>query len=274
MERYSNSTREVAQDGRRGALMLSVSIKHPDAEHFINAKMDGTKVTGANVSVRIDNDFMKAVKSDSEYQQQYPIHSDSPKYTNTVQAKKLWDKIIHNAWKSAEPGILFWDTIIDESIPDCYADLGFKTVSTNPCGEIPLCPYDSCRLLAVNLYSYVENPFSENATFNYEKFNTHVEMAQRIMDDIVDLEMEKVNRIIEKIESDPEDIELKRTELNLWQKIKTKAIQGRRTGVGITAEGDMLAALGYKYGTPEATSFSTDIHKKLMLRYNHLVFLF
>ena len=265
MERYSNSTREVAQDGRRGALMLSVSIKHPDAEHFIDAKMDGTKVTGANVSVRIDNDFMKAVKSESTYQQQYPIHAENPQYTNSVDAKKLWEKIIHNAWKSAEPGILFWDTVINESIPDCYADLGFKTVSTNPCGEIPLCPYDSCRLLAVNLYSYVENPFTENASFNYEKFNKHVGMAQRIMDDIVDLEMEKVNRIIEKIESDPESLEIKRTELTLWQKIKTKAIQGRRTGVGITAEGDMLAALGYKYGTPEATDFSTDIHKKLAL---------
>ncbi|TXB65147.1 adenosylcobalamin-dependent ribonucleoside-diphosphate reductase [Vicingus serpentipes] len=265
MERYSNSTREVAQDGRRGALMLSVSVKHPDAEHFIDAKMDGTKVTGANVSVKIDHDFMRAVKSNSEYKQQYPINSDNPKYTSSVNAKTLWDKIIHNAWKSAEPGILFWDTIIDESIPDCYADLGFRTVSTNPCGEIPLCPYDSCRLLAVNLYSYVENPFTEGATFNYEKFNKHVGMAQRIMDDIVDLEMEKVNRIIEKIESDPESLEIKQTELNLWQKIKTKAIQGRRTGVGITAEGDMLAALGYKYGTPEATSFSTDIHKNLAL---------
>jgi ribonucleoside-diphosphate reductase alpha chain len=265
MERYSNSTREVAQDGRRGALMLSVSVKHPDAEHFIDAKMDGTKVTGANVSVKIDHDFMRAVKSDSEYKQQYPINSDNPQYTNSVNAKTLWNKIIHNAWRSAEPGILFWDTIIDESIPDCYADLGFRTVSTNPCGEIPLCPYDSCRLLAVNLYSYVENPFTETATFNYEKFNKHVGMAQRIMDDIVDLEMEKVNRIIEKIESDPESLEIKQTELNLWQKIKTKAIQGRRTGVGITAEGDMLAALGYKYGTPESTSFSTDIHKKLAL---------
>ena len=265
MERYSNSTREVAQDGRRGALMLSTSIKHPDAEHFIDAKMDGTKVTGANVSVRIDHEFMKAVKSDSEYVQQYPINSDEPQFTNTVNAKKLWDKIIHNAWKSAEPGILFWDTIIDESIPDCYADLGFRTVSTNPCGEIPLCPYDSCRLLALNLYSYVENPFTEGATFNYEKFNTHVGMAQRIMDDIVDLENEKISKIIEKIESDPEGEDVKRTELNLWKKIKTKAIEGRRTGVGITAEGDMLAALNYKYGTPEATTFSTDIHKQLAL---------
>ena len=265
MERYSNSTREVAQDGRRGALMLSTSIKHPDAEHFIDAKMDGTKVTGANVSVRIDHEFMKAVKSDSDYVQQYPINSEDPQFTKTLSAKRLWDKIIHNAWKSAEPGILFWDTIIDESIPDCYADLGFRTVSTNPCGEIPLCPYDSCRLLAVNLYSYVENPFTEEATFNYEKFNTHVGMAQRIMDDIVDLENEKISKIIDKIESDPEGLEVKRTELNLWKKIKTKAIEGRRTGVGITAEGDMLAALNYKYGTPEATTFSTDIHKKLAL---------
>jgi ribonucleoside-diphosphate reductase alpha chain len=265
MERYSNSTREVAQDGRRGALMLSTSVKHPDAEHFIDAKMDGTKVTGANVSVRIDHDFMRAVKSGSDYEQQYPINSDNPQFTNTVNAKNLWDKIIHNAWKSAEPGILFWDTVIDESIPDCYADLGFRTVSTNPCGEIPLCPYDSCRLLAINLYSYVENPFTEGATFNYEKFNTHSGMAQRIMDDIVDLEMEKVNTIIAKIESDPETEEVKRTELSLWKKIKTKAIEGRRTGVGITAEGDMLAALNYQYGTPEATSFSTEIHKKLAL---------
>lgn len=265
MERYSNSTREVAQDGRRGALMLSVSVKHPDAEQFVDAKMDGTKVTGANVSVRIDHEFMKAVKAGTTYKQQYPINSDNPKYTSEIDAKGLWNKIIHNAWKSAEPGILFWDTVINESIPDCYADLGFRTVSTNPCGEIPLCPYDSCRLLAVNLYSYVDNPFAENASFNYEKFNKHVGMAQRIMDDIVDLELEKVNKIIEKIEADPESEEVKRVELSLWKKIKTKAIQGRRTGVGITAEGDMLAALGYKYGTPEATSFSTDIHKKLAL---------
>lgn len=265
MERYSNSTREVAQDGRRGALMLSISIKHPDAQHFIDAKMDGTKVTGANVSVRIDDEFMRAVKSNSEYQQQYPINSDNPLYSKTVNAKEVWNKIIHNAWKSAEPGILFWDTVINESIPDSYADLGFRTVSTNPCGEIPLCPYDSCRLLAVNLYSYVDNPFTENATFNYEKFNKHTQIAQRIMDDIVDLEIEKVNRIIEKIESDPENPEVKRTELNLWQKIKTKSIQGRRTGVGITAEGDMLAALGLKYGTKEATEFSTEVHKKFAL---------
>lgn len=265
MERYSNSTREVAQDGRRGALMLSVSIKHPDAEQFIDAKMDGTKVTGANVSVRIDHAFMKAVKAKSLYTQQYPVDAENPKYTQQVDARKLWDKIIHNAWKSAEPGILFWDTIIGESIPDCYADLGFKTVSTNPCGEIPLCPYDSCRLLAINLYSYVDHPFTPQAAFNYEKFSRHVEMAQRIMDDIVDLELEKVNKIIEKIETDPEDIELKQTELNLWKKIKTKSVQGRRTGVGITAEGDMLAALGYKYGTPAATDFCEDIHKKLAL---------
>ncbi|MDT8412225.1 MAG: adenosylcobalamin-dependent ribonucleoside-diphosphate reductase [Vicingaceae bacterium] len=265
MERYSNSTREVAQDGRRGALMLSISIKHPDAQHFIDAKMDGTKVTGANVSVRIDDEFMRAVKSNSEYKQQYPINSEDPLYTKTINAKEVWDKIIHNAWKSAEPGILFWDTVINESIPDSYADLGFRTVSTNPCGEIPLCPYDSCRLLAVNLYSYVENPFTEQAAFNYEKFNKHTQIAQRIMDDIVDLEIEKVNRIIEKIEADPENPEVKRTELNLWQKIKTKSIQGRRTGVGITAEGDMLAALGLKYGTKEATEFSTEVHKKFAL---------
>lgn len=265
MERYSNSTREVAQDGRRGALMLSVSVKHPDAEQFIDAKMDGTKVTGANVSVKIDHDFMKAVKSGGEYKQQYPVNSNNPTYTQTIDAKKLWDKIIHNAWKSAEPGILFWDTIIDESIPDCYADLGFKTVSTNPCGEIPLCPYDSCRLLAVNLYSYVENPFTENAKFDFKKFNKHVEMGQRIMDDIIDLELEKINKIVEKIETDPEGLDVKRTELTLWKKIKTKAIEGRRTGVGITAEGDMLAALGYKYGTEEATTFSTEVHKKLAL---------
>lgn len=265
MERYSNSTREVAQDGRRGALMLSISIKHPDAEHFIDAKMDGTKVTGANVSVRIDDEFMRAVKSNSQYTQQYPIVSDNPMYSKSVNAKALWDKIIHNAWKSAEPGILFWDTIINESIPDSYADLGFRTVSTNPCGEIPLCPYDSCRLLALNLYSYVENPFTENATFNYEKFDQHTQIAQRIMDDIVDLEIEKVNRILNKIEADPENIEVKRTELTLWQKIKTKSIQGRRTGVGITAEGDMLAALNYKYGTKEATEFSTEVHKKFAL---------
>ncbi len=265
MERYSNSTREVAQDGRRGALMLSVSIKHPDSERFIDAKMDGTKVTGANVSVRIGHDFMKAVKAGKKYKQQYPVNSKTPKYRNEVDAQMLWDKIIHNAWKSAEPGILFWDTIIDESIPDCYSDLGFETVSTNPCGEIPLCPYDSCRLLAINLYSYVDNPFTKDAEFNFDLFRKHAAMAQRIMDDIVDLELEKVDRIIEKIKSDPETEEIKRTELILWDKIKAKAIQGRRTGVGITAEGDMLAALGLKYGTAEATAFSTEVHKKLAL---------
>ena len=265
MERYSNSTREVAQDGRRGALMLSISINHPDAEHFIDAKMDGTKVTGANVSVRIDDAFMRAVKANTKYEQQYPIDAVHPDYTNTVDAAELWNKIIHNAWKSAEPGILFWDTIINESIPDSYADLGFKTTSTNPCGEIPLCPYDSCRLLAVNLYSYVENPFTPQAEFNYEKFKKHVIIAQRIMDDIVDLEIEKVDGIIAKIDSDPESLEVKRTELTMWQKIKTKSIQGRRTGVGITAEGDMLAAMGLKYGTPEATEFSTEVHKRFAL---------
>ncbi len=265
MERYSNSTREVAQDGRRGALMLSISIKHPDAEHFIDAKMDGTKVTGANVSVRIDDAFMRAVKANGKYEQQYPLDATHPDYTNTVDASELWNKIIHNAWKSAEPGILFWDTIINESIPDTYADLGFKTTSTNPCGEIPLCPYDSCRLLAVNLYSYVDNPFTPEASFNYEKFKKHVVIAQRIMDDIVDLEIEKVDGIIAKIDSDPESLEVKRTELTMWQKIKTKSIQGRRTGVGITAEGDMLAAMGLKYGTPEATAFSTEVHKRFAL---------
>ncbi len=265
MERYSNSTREVAQDGRRGALMLSVSIKHPDAEHFIDAKMDGTKVTGANVSVKLDHEFMNAVKNNKEYNQQYPLHSSSPSHKKTINAKNVWNKIIHNAWKSAEPGILFWDTIIDESIPDCYADQGFETVSTNPCGEIPLCPYDSCRLLAINLYSYVNNPFSANATFDFELFDKHVQMAQRIMDDIVDLEIEKIDKIIDKIDSDPESREIKNTEINLWTKIKEKALQGRRTGVGITAEGDMLAALGYKYGTPKATIFSVEVHKNLAL---------
>ncbi|MCB0539776.1 MAG: adenosylcobalamin-dependent ribonucleoside-diphosphate reductase, partial [Bacteroidetes bacterium] len=265
MERYSNSTREVAQDGRRGALMLSVSIKHPDSKDFIDAKMDGTKVTGANVSVRLDNDFMRAVKNNTEYTQQYPIDSKNPQVTKNINAKKLWDKIIHNAWKSAEPGLLFWDTVIEESIPDCYADLGFKTVSTNPCGEIPLCPYDSCRLLAINLYSYVENPFTDKAHFNVELFKKHVAMAQRIMDNIVDLELEKVDKIIEKIDADPEGRDVKRNEFELWQKIKNKAIQGRRTGVGITAEGDMLAALGLKYGTKEATDYSTKIHKMLAL---------
>ena len=265
MERYSNSTREVAQDGRRGALMLSVSIKHPDAEGFIDAKMDGTKVTGANVSVKITDDFMHSIVDGKPFIQQYPIDSDNPTVTKEANAEKLWKKIVHNAWKSAEPGILFWDTVKRESIPDCYADLGFKTVSTNPCGEIPLCPYDSCRLLAINLFSYVEQPFTEEATFNMPKFKKHAAYAQRIMDDIVDLEMEKIDAIIEKIINDPENMEIKRTELNLWEKIKQKCIEGRRTGVGITAEGDMLAALGKTYGTDEALDFSVKVHKTLAL---------
>lgn len=265
MERYSNSTREVAQDGRRGALMLSVSIKHPDAENFIDAKMDGTKVTGANVSVKIDNDFMKSVVKNKAYKQQYPIEGNNPTVEKEIDAKKLWGKIVHNAWKSAEPGILFWDTIINESIPDCYADLGFKTVSTNPCGEIPLCPYDSCRLLAINLFNYVENPYTEKAKFNMPLFKKHAAAAQRIMDDIVDLEMEKIDAIIDKIEKDPESPEVKNTELNLWKKIKEKCTEGRRTGVGITAEGDMLASLGYRYGTDEALSFSVKVHKNLAI---------
>ena len=265
MERYSNSTREVAQDGRRGALMLSVSVKHQDAEHFVDAKMDGTKVTGANVSVKITDDFMKAVKENKNFPQQYPIESANPTYTTETSATKLWDKIIHNAWKSAEPGILFWDTVINESVADCYADLGFKTVSTNPCGEIPLCPYDSCRLLAINLYNYVENPFTPEASFNMQLFKKHAAHAQRIMDDIVDLEMEKIDAIIKKIEDDPEGLDVKRTELTLWKKIKQKCSEGRRTGVGITAEGDMLAALGKKYGTDEALDFSVKVHKTLAL---------
>lgn len=263
MERYSNSTREVAQDGRRGALMLSVAIKHPDSEDFIDAKMESGKVTGANVSVKIDDDFMKAVVNKEEYTQQYPINSQNPKYTKQVNANKIWDKIVHNAWKSAEPGILFWDTIIKESVPDCYSDLGYTTVSTNPCGEIPLCPYDSCRLLAINLYSYVENPFSENATFNFELFKKHSAIAQRIMDDIIDLELEKIDAIIEKVKIDPETDEVKRVELKLWENIKNKALEGRRTGVGITAEGDMIAAMGLTYGTPSATDFSAQVHKTL-----------
>ena len=265
MERYSNSTREVAQDGRRGALMLSISIKHPDAEKFIDAKMDGTKVTGANVSVRVDHEFMRAVKSGSTYIQQYPIDAQDPMVTKEIDARKLWQKIIRNAWKSAEPGVLFWDTILEEAIPDCYSDLGFKTVSTNPCGEIPLCPYDSCRLLAINLYSYVDNAFTPEATFNYEKFKKHARMAQRMMDDIIDLELEKIDKIIAKIEADPESIEIKRTELNLWHKIKEKCLEGRRTGVGITAEGDMLAALNIRYGSEEGIEFSENIHKLLAL---------
>lgn len=263
MERYSNSTREVAQDGRRGALMLSVSIKHPDAEDFIDAKMESGKVTGANVSVRIDDDFMRAVVAGKDYVQQFPIVSDAPAYKKTVDASKLWAKIIHNAWKSAEPGVLFWDTIIRESVPDCYADLGYRTVSTNPCGEIPLCPYDSCRLLAINLFSYVEEPFTKNAKFNFEKFANHVQMAQRMMDDIIDLELEKIDKIIEKIENDPEAQDIKATELRLWQKIRRTCVEGRRTGVGITAEGDMLAALGLKYGTDPALEFSVEVHKTL-----------
>lgn len=265
MERYSNSTREVAQDGRRGALMLTVSVKHPDSEAFVDAKMTEGKITGANVSLKIDDAFMQATIEGKEYTQQYPIHAEKPKYTQNIDATTFWNKIIHNAWQSAEPGVLFWDTIIRESLPDCYADLGFKTVSTNPCGEIPLCPYDSCRLLAINLYSYVENPFTPNAKFNFSKFKEHVMYAQRMMDDIIDLEMEKIETIIAKIEADPETDEVKATELNLWKKIKDKTSQGRRTGVGTTAEGDMIAAMGLTYGTEEATKFSVEVHKTLAL---------
>lgn len=265
MERYSNSTREVAQDGRRGALMLSVSINHPDAGDFIDAKMEQGKVTGANVSVRIDDAFMQAVKDGGNYVQKYPIFSEDPKNTNEIEAGKLWKKIVHNAWKSAEPGILFWDTIIKESVPDCYADLGYKTVSTNPCGEIPLCPYDSCRLLAINLFSYVEKPFTKEASFNFDLFKKHVNIAQRIMDDIIDLELEKIDAIIAKIDADPQSDEIKAVERNLWKNIQTKAEEGRRTGIGITAEGDMLAALGIKYGSPEGIEFSVKIHKTLAI---------
>ena len=265
MVRYSNSTREVAQDGRRGALMLTVSIKHPDAESFIDAKMVEGKVTGANVSVRIDDAFMKAAVEDKPYHQQYPIDSDHPVYEQDIDAARLWAKIVHNAWKSAEPGILFWDTITRESVPDCYADLGFKTISTNPCGEIPLCPYDSCRLIAVNLYSYVKNPFTPQAYFDYDQFAEHVACAQRMMDDIIDLEMEKIEKILDKIKSDPETAEVKTTEMNLWNKIRTKTLKGRRTGVGTTGEGDMIAAMGLRYGTPEATEFSVSVHKALAL---------
>lgn len=265
MERYSNSTREVAQDGRRGALMLSVSIKHPDSEAFIDAKMTEGKVTGANVSVKIDDEFMQAAIDDKPYVQQFPVDSDEPSMKKEIAAKSLWEKIVHNAWKSAEPGVLFWDTILRESIPDCYADLGFRTVSTNPCGEIPLCPYDSCRLLSINLYSYVVNPFTSDAYFDMEKFSKHVQIAQRLMDDIVDLELEKIDRILEKIKLDPQSKEVKETESHLWEKIKRKSGQGRRTGVGITAEGDMLAAMGLRYGTKEATEFSVNIHKTLAL---------
>ena len=263
MERYSNSTREVAQDGRRGALMLSLLIKHPDAERFIDAKVDTGKVTGANVSIKVDDGFMRAALAGESYRQQFPINSDAPIYTQDIDAKKLWAKIIHNAWKSAEPGVLFWDTIIRESVPDCYADEGFRTVSTNPCGEIPLCPYDSCRLLALNLLSYVDAPFTKEAKFNFEKFKEHVAMAMHLMDDIIDLELEKVELIINKIASDPEDEDVRRVELELWKKIKDMALKGRRTGLGITAEGDMLAALGLRYGSDEAIDFTVNVHKTL-----------
>lgn len=265
MERYSNSTREVAQDGRRGALMLSVSIKHPDSENFIDAKLEQGKVTGANVSVKMQDDFMQAVESGTPYIQKYPINSDNPIYQKEINAGDLWGKIVKNAWKSAEPGILFWDNIINESIPDCYADLGYRTVSTNPCGEIPLCPYDSCRLLAINLYSYVEHPFTKQAKFNFDLFKEHVHYAQRIMDDIIDLELEKIDAILEKVNADPEDEHIKFTEKNLWENIKRKANEGRRTGIGITAEGDMLAALGLRYGSEIATDFSEEIHKTTAL---------
>ena len=265
MERYSNSTREVAQDGRRGALMLSISIKHPDSEKFIDAKLGQGKITGANVSVKIHDDFMKAVQNKTPYIQQYPVNANDPQYKKETDAVSLWQKIVHNAWKSAEPGILFWDSIIRESIPDCYADQGYRTVSTNPCGEIPLCPYDSCRLIAVNLYSYVDHPFTQKARFDIDLFKQHVGYAQRMMDDIIDLELEKIDAIVEKIDNDPENEELKHTERNLWLKIRTKAKEGRRTGVGITAEGDMLAALNLCYGTDSATDFSEEIHKTLAI---------
>lgn len=265
MERYSNTTREVAQDGRRGALMLSVSIKHPDSEDFIDAKLTEGKITGANVSVKITDDFMQAVIENKPYIQQYPVDDKSPKFRKEIDARKLWNKIIHNAWKSAEPGILFWDTIIRESVADCYADIGFRTVSTNPCGEIPLCPYDSCRLLAINLYSYVDNPFTPKAKFNFDKFKQHVRYAQRMMDDIIDLELEKIDAILNKINNDPEDIEIKRVERKLWENIKRKAEEGRRTGLGITAEGDMLAALGLTYGSDLAVDFAVEVQKTLAL---------
>ena len=265
MERYSNSTREVAQDGRRGALMLTLSIKHPDAERFIDAKVDTGKVTGANVSIKIDDEFMRAAIDGKPYRQQFPINAEQPLYKQDIDARKLWNKIIHNAWKSAEPGVLFWDTVLRESIPDCYADEGFTTVSTNPCGEIPLCPYDSCRLLAINLLSYVEAPFTPQARFDFDKFRTHVDKAMRMMDDIIDLELEKVELIIHKIANDPEDQDIRRVELNLWEKIRTMAQKGRRTGLGITAEGDMLAALGLRYGTPEAIDFAVEVQKTLAL---------
>ena len=266
MERYSNSTREVAQDGRRGALMLSVSIKHPDSEAFIDAKMTEGKVTGANVSVKLDDAFMQAAVNGTPYKQQYPVDSDQPVFTKDIDASALWKKIVHNAWKSAEPGVLFWDTIIRESVPDCYADLGYRTVSTNPCGEIPLCPYDSCRLLAINLYSYVVNPYTKEAYFDFDLFKKHVALAQRIMDDIIDLELEKIEKIIAKIDSDPESEEVKRSrETFMGKKFIKKSGQGRRTGVGITAEGDMLAAMGLRYGTEEATEFSEQVHKTIAL---------
>ena len=263
MERYSNSTREVAQDGRRGALMLSLSIKHPDAENFIDAKVETGKVTGANVSIKIDDEFMRAVLNNEKYVQKFPIDSDDPMYVKEIDARTLWNKIIHNAWKSAEPGVLFWDTIIRESVPDCYADEGFRTVSTNPCGEIPLCPYDSCRLLAINLYSYVDDPFTPQAKFDFDKFRSHVEAAMRLMDDIIDLELEKIDIIYNKIKHDPEDLDIRRVELSLWEKIREKALKGRRTGLGITAEGDMLAALGLTYGTDEAIAFAVEVQKTL-----------
>jgi len=263
MERYSNSTREVAQDGRRGALMLSISIKHPDAESFIDAKLEAGKVTGANVSVKITNDFMEAVVKGDKFRQQYPINSDNPKFVKEIDARKLWNKIVHNAWKSAEPGVLFWDTIKNESVPDCYADLGYETVSTNPCGEIPLCPYDSCRLLAINLFGYIRDPFTPQASFDFDLFREHVHLSQRIMDDIIDLEQEKIDAIIAKIDGDPEDEELKLVERSMWANIRHKTGEGRRTGIGITAEGDMLAALGLRYGTDEATDFSVKVHRNL-----------
>lgn len=263
MERYSNSTREVAQDGRRGALMLSISIKHPDSEKFIDAKLEMGKVTGANVSVKMTDEFMDAVKNDKPFKQQYPINSSDPKFAREINARELWNKIVHNAWQSAEPGVLFWDTIERESVPDCYADLGYKTVSTNPCGEIPLCPYDSCRLLALNLYSYVDKPFTPEAKFNFDLFSEHVHLAQRIMDDIIDLELEKIEIILDKIDKDPESEEIKAVEKNLWKNIHHKTKEGRRTGIGITAEGDMLAALGLQYGSDTAIDFSAEIHKTL-----------
>ena len=267
MERYSNSTREVAQDGRRGALMMTVSIKHPDAEKFIDAKMEAGKVTGANVSVKIDDDFMRAATEGHPYTQQFPINSDNPETKTEIDATALWNKITHNAWKSAEPGVLFWDTVLRESVPDCYADLGFETVSTNPCGEIPLCPYDSCRLVAINLYSYVKNPFTPQAEFDFDLFRKHVAKTQRVLDDIIDLEMEKIDAIIAKIETDPETAEVKGAELNLWRKIRTKTLMGRRTGAGTTGEGDMLAAMGLRYGSDEAIEFSVRVHRELMLAY-------